>query len=165
MGKFLATAGVVVYFTAVLLVLAAALPGLVSSRAAANAAMAAGALRTINTAAATYAQTYKNGFPSDLRVLGSPPAGSAPGCNTADLMDPYMARGEKNGYRFEYRPGPRRETPAENCTGPGVDSYVVIARPIRYEQTGRRSFFTDQDGVIRFTVEDREPTWQDAVVQ
>lgn len=128
---------------------------------AANDASAAGSLRTINTAAGTYQDTYNNGFPPILAVLAPPPAGIAPNCNAADLIDSVLASGQKHGYAFVYRPGPPVEKAGASCTIPGIKSYTVTARPLKFDRTGRRSFFTDESGVIRWTPDDRPATAQD----
>jgi hypothetical protein len=121
-------------------------------------------LRTINTAAVTYASTYGNGFPPSLAVLGAPAAG-APDCRKSDLVDPAMAAyGNafvRTGYLYEYRPGPPVvERPAPGCP-PGVPSYTITARPLKYGKTGSRSFFTDETAIIRGTSENRAATAND----
>jgi hypothetical protein len=92
------------------------------------------ALRTINTAALTYASTYENGLPPSLAVLGAPATG-APDCKKADLTDPVMAADGnafvRTGYLYEYRPGPPVEKPVPGCP-PGVKSYTASARPLKY---------------------------------
>jgi len=112
----------------------------------ANEASAVYNLRNINTAAATYADTYHRGFPSSLKVLG-PPAGGRPSDETgADLIDSVLAEGRKSGYSFRYK--------ASTSRGDGpADTYTVNADPITPGWTGRRYFFTDQTGVIRFDTE------------
>ena len=54
------------------------------------------------------------------------------------------------GYGYEYRADGGK--------------YVIVARPNKFKNTGRRSFFTDESGVIRFTAEDRAATAQDRPV-
>ncbi|MBI2956103.1 MAG: hypothetical protein HYY26_02200 [Acidobacteria bacterium] len=130
----------------------------------ANESTAAGSLRTINTAAVVYNDTYKNGFPPNLSVLGPPPAASEPSCQAADLIDPTLLTGEKNGYAFVYTPGPPVGDPVAGCPV-GVESYTVSARPLRYEKTGVRSFFSDESAVLRWTPEDRAATVNDEPVQ
>ncbi len=136
-------------------------PGLLdrvsSSRLHANEASAIGSLRTLNTAAVTYASTYPDvGFPPSLEVLGGDdedePSSTRSKLVAASLTTaPY----EKSGYRFSYRPG----------GGSPIAAYTIIVRPIDFGTTGKRSFFTDESGVIRYTDDAREPTVQDKPLQ
>ena len=64
---------------------------------------AMGALRTYNTAIATYHSTYPDaGFPSSLEVLGT---GDESGRDHACLVDAMLSTPpyEKSGYRFTYQ--------------------------------------------------------------
>lgn len=124
-----------------------------------NEAAAVGSLRTYNTALVTYSSAYPElGFPSSLAVLG----GAAP-CDTATaehacLVDPTLGTEpfERSGYRFSYQ---------SNANGRPGTSYILIARPITVNVTGKRSFLTDESGVIRYTEEDRDPTTEDPPLQ
>ncbi len=111
-------------------------------------ASAIGSLRTLNTALVTYAATYPDvGFAKDLAALG----GNGGDANGAGLIDSVLASGEKSGYRFELH--------SSGAT------YEIVARPIRFGETGKRNFFTDETGVIRFTSEDRPATAADRPLQ
>ncbi|MCL6482029.1 MAG: prepilin-type N-terminal cleavage/methylation domain-containing protein [Firmicutes bacterium] len=124
----------------ILIIAAIAIPNLLRSRMAANEASAVGSLRTLNTAAVTYASQC-GGFPPDLPNMGPP----ANGCTTADLIDQVLASGSKSGYRFLYL--------AADADGDGnMDTYTIQANPITPGVTGTRFFFTDQSGVIRANV-------------
>jgi hypothetical protein len=110
-------------------------------------AAAVGSMRTFNTAMVTYASTYpERGFPRSLEQLG----GQGNSADHAGLLDESLTTPpfEKSGYRFTYQPD-------------GNASYAVVARPAKYEEGTKKSFFTDQSGVIRYTEEDREPTAAD----
>lgn len=120
------------------------------------------ALRTLNTALTTYASTYTDvGYPENLSALGEPPPGRPCGPSGACLVARALACRDtffciENGYVFTY-----------TRTG-GVAtgrSYTIRARPINYGVSGRRSFFTDESGVIRFTTEDRAATAADPPLQ
>src|SRR5260370_4411356 len=63
-------------FAVVLLLLAIAVPNLLRSRMAANEANTVGSLRTLNTAAVTYLDTYAH-YPRSLESFGSSPSGIA----------------------------------------------------------------------------------------
>jgi hypothetical protein len=117
-------------------------------------ASAVASLRTINTAQITYASTYDVSYSSSLAELGPPPPGAVPTASAAGLIDEVLARGIKNGYRFIYTPGPRNSKGA-------IPGYTLTARPLEYTHQNRRSFFTDETGVIRSTQEDRNATAQD----
>lgn len=125
-----------------------------------DSASAVGSLRTIHAAAITYASTYNNGYPPTLAAIAPPAGGSTLNCNAAGLIDEVLAGGRKNGYVFDYKPGEPVETPARGCT-PGVQGYIITARPLKYGQTGMYNYFTDASGVIRNTSEDRPATKED----
>lgn len=129
-------------------------------------ASATATLRTLNTAQTLYAETYGAGFTNTLTKLG-PPASGQPNASHADLVDLLLSGGVeggtatsfvKSGYRFVYTAG------AADADG-RIRTYTITARPIAYKQSGVRSFFTDQTGVIRATSEDRAATARDAVLQ
>ena len=118
-----------------------------------NEASAVGTMRTYVTALTTYAVTYPDiGYPLKLDALGvNEEAGSSP--DHSGLLDSRLSSPpyEKSGYRFRYR---RRSQ----------EEFTIVARPIKYGETGTRSFFADEAGVIRYTEEDREPSSWDAVL-
>jgi hypothetical protein len=123
------------------------IPCMVSSKVAANEASSVSAMRTIRTAQSSYAERYpRKGFAAALWELGPPPG--------ADLIDQQLASGTRFGYSFNMIAAPA------DATG-RVAQYTVLARPLTFGQTGRRSLFADTSGVIRSTVEDRAPTPQD----
>jgi hypothetical protein len=114
-------------------------------------------LRTLNFAQQEYARTYPHkGHAMTLDVLGPPPQGSQPSENAADLIDRYMATGQRQekGYRFMFIPGAPDQSGA-------VTGYRIVARPLEYGRTGWRSFYTDESAVIRATTENRLATAQD----
>ena len=126
----------------ILIIAAIAIPNLLRSRIAANEASAVGSMRTINTAEVTYASTYPDqGFASSLGVLGG--TGSTATSDSALLLDNVLGCGttcKKSGYQFAV---------AISGTAP-VPYYSATGEPITEDQTGKRRFFTDASGVIRF---------------
>jgi len=143
----------------VMIVAAIAIPNLLHARIAANEASAVGSLRSVNTAAITYAARFENGFPSSLDVLGGGTASDST-CNHAAMLDPSLVSGRKFGYIFTYTPqfpdgatapviSPKAA--AQGCTAGGASGYTVTADPMQFGKSGRRSFYTDQSGVIRFS--------------
>lgn len=134
-----------------------AIPGSVRSRTSANESSAVGALRTLNTSAVTYAESYpKTGFPERIAAFGPPTPGAQPSPAAADLLDSRIACTDpsclKFGYRFTY---------TLTAKGPPGSAYAYVARPVEYGRVGIRSFFTDQSGVIRWTRDDRPATVAD----
>ncbi|HUN87739.1 MAG TPA: hypothetical protein VMU28_03050 [Terriglobales bacterium] len=124
-----------------------------------NEESAVGSLRTINTAVVTYSATFPDiGLPDSLENLGSRANDNRddrePDPDGAGLIDDVLSSPpfQKSGYRFTY-----------NKTS--VSEYSVAARPLRYGSDGRKSFFTDQSGVIRETSEDRDATVDDPPLQ
>jgi type II secretory pathway pseudopilin PulG len=97
-------------------------------------------LRTINTCAWSFANQHpEQGFPTALAALG--PAGS--GCLEERFLD-----GEELDYGFNYLPGAPDDTGA-------IATYAVSARPLRYARGSRRSFFSDDSAIIRYTDQER----------
>lgn len=125
---------------AVILIIAAiAIPNFIQSKERANESSAAESLRAVNTANVVYSTTYGIGFSPDMPSL----AGSGAVSQTAaQLLDPVLAAGTKNGYTFVYTAG------ATDSTG-SVTTYSVTADPISQNYTGMRHFYTDQTSVIR----------------
>lgn len=110
----------------ILIIAAIAIPNLLRSKTAANEASAVGTTRLIVTCAVVY-QTGRAVFPANLDEMG--PTGD--GC-----LDDVAASGSKSGYTFSYLP-----------TNSG---FTITATPTSCERTARRTFFTDETGVIRF---------------
>lgn len=134
----------------ILIIAAIAIPNLLRSRIAANEASAVGSLRSINTAEVTYASTYPlAGFAPDLNTLG-PGAitNNAATSSNAILLDGVLgcAAGTgtgactKSGYTFSITAG----------TGTPLSTYSASAQPVTADQTGKRYFYTDASGVIRY---------------
>ena len=130
----------------ILIIAAIAIPNLLRSRMAANEASAVGSIRSVNTAEVTFASTYPAvGFASTLTALTGA-AGVCSGTNGATstnacLLDSVLGAGTKSGYTFAVG--------GASGTVPNV-TYTVNGDPITRGQTGQRSFFSDQSGVIRY---------------
>jgi prepilin-type N-terminal cleavage/methylation domain-containing protein len=138
----------------ILIIAAIAIPNLLRSRIAANEASAVGSLRSINTAEVTYSSTYPlNGFAPDLMTLGP---GSSAGNTTANSTNAILLDGVlgcstgtsstgcvKSGYTFILSgPAPTATTPSP--------TYQSNANPVTVDQTGKRFFYSDASGVIRY---------------
>jgi type IV pilus assembly protein PilA len=114
-----------------------AIPSLIQSRMAANETSAIGSLRLIAKGMEIYrvkAMGGSNAYPTDFRVLGSmsPPE-----------LDEVLATGSKSGYLFS--------------GGGTASNFEISAVPMRYGSTGRRSFYVDASGVLRFTENNGNP--------
>jgi type IV pilus assembly protein PilA len=126
---------------AIILIMAAiAVPNYLRSRLVANESSAAQSLRTINTAAVTYASTYTAvGYPPNLGALGgATPCSAAPA--NACLLDSVLSGGTKAGYSFVF---------AGDGNTPSV-GYTLSATPVSLGISGQRMFCTDATSVIRY---------------
>jgi type IV pilus assembly protein PilA len=72
-------------------------------------------------------------FATTLAELG-PPASGGPGPQAADLIPSALAVGDKDGYVFTMTATP--------------SGYTLNANPKVFNTSGRRTFFTDQNGLI-----------------
>jgi prepilin-type N-terminal cleavage/methylation domain-containing protein len=126
----------------ILIIAAIALPNLMVARMSANEASAVQSLRTIQSAETAYATTFPAvGFSATLADLSG---GTGAGCTAtpaqACLIDAILASGNKSGYVISW-------------TGDGLTpsvSYTVNADPSVRGSSGRRSFFSNYPGVIRY---------------
>lgn len=145
-GNGMATAGLVMGYGVfamipfVLIIAAIAIPNLLRARIAANEASAVASIRTINTAELSYRSEFSAvGFTCRLASLGGS-SGTASSAEQAQLIDDGLASGQKSGYRFAL----------ENCVNTDTDhKYQVVAYPLVANQTGRRTFCSDESGVIK----------------
>lgn len=130
-GKGMAIAGIVLgglmigSAVPIGVIAAIAVPNLMASRRAANEAAAIGTLRKISSAQATYLST----------VGGQRSFGSLDELVENGMLEQKLAAGTYYGYRFEVEPA--------------GDSFVATATPMEYPNTGTRSFYIAEDGVVR----------------
>lgn len=130
---------------AIILVIAAiAIPNFLSSRMSANESSAVVSVRTVSTAETAYSTLYGAiGYSSALADLGDGGSSNCVASTTqACLIDSLLANGTKSGYSFTY---------ANDGNTPSV-GYTVHADPTARGQTGRRSFFSNQPGEIRYNL-------------
>jgi hypothetical protein len=115
----------------------------------------AASIRTIHTSCRVYAETYSTlGFPRRLDQLGSPPQGQQGSPEHSGLIDDVLASGRKSGHEFSYIAEPRDK-------GGRTVGYRLSVRPQTYGITGRRSYYADATGTIRFTDENRPASTSD----
>ena len=116
----------------ILIILAIAVPKLGSARMNANEMAVIRELQTINTMQVQYMSQFQR-FATTLAELG-PPTSGGPGPQAADLIPQALAGGDKDGYIFTLTATP--------------SGYTLNANPKVFNTSGRRTFFTDQNGLI-----------------
>jgi prepilin-type N-terminal cleavage/methylation domain-containing protein len=118
------------------IIAAIAIPNLLASRRASNEASAIASVRTVGTAQATFLSTVGNNtaYAADLAALRG-----------ADLIDATLASGTKTGYGFA------------STSVAGSVAYTTTATPSS-ANTGTRSFFSNESGVIRALAGSTAPT-------
>lgn len=102
------------------------------------------ALERLRNALLTYRRTYGR-LPGELRVLG-PPASGPVGGETAGLVEPEYLSERYAGYRILYRPV--RPAGEAGTTAP-PQTFVLLAVPVDYPRSGRRSFHLSAEGELR----------------
>jgi len=119
---------------AIILVIAAiAAPKLASARQLAMEMAATKQIGTVHTAQTQYFSQFGK-FAETLTQLGPPASGTA-GPAAADLIPGDFALGEKTGFKF--------------TVTASKEGYTIVAVPTMFNQTGRRTFYSDQTLVIR----------------
>jgi hypothetical protein len=102
------------------------------------------ALERLRNALLTYRRTYGR-FPGDLRALGPPTSGAA-GAGAAGLVEPEYLAERYAGFRIFYRPvRPAGEAAADAPP----QTFVLLAAPVDYPRSGRRSFHLTAEGELR----------------
>ncbi len=146
----------------ILIIAAIAIPNLMRSRMAANESSAVGSVRTINTSMVAYAAAFPDsGYAAALTNLGGAVGGCLPGTvatiASACLIDPTLSAGAKSGYLFAAAGG--------NAVNGVNTTYTVTALPGTVGQTGNRGFYSDQSGVIRYSLTGTAPTTASSPLQ
>jgi type IV pilus assembly protein PilA len=150
-GQGMAVAGLVLGYIQlallpfILIIAAIAIPNILRARMAANEASAVGTLRTYNTAMVTYASACPDvGYPPSLENLGP----GSRDCNHLSVVDASLAEQTpvKNGYHFIYRQ-------VGISDGSARTRYALAADPVAPGTSGVRHFYTDESGVIRYSLE------------
>jgi type IV pilus assembly protein PilA len=131
----------------ILIIAAIAIPNLLKSKMAANESSAVGSIRTINTGQVTYAAGCPNiGFSATLSELNT----GAICASGTGIIDSVLSSTKKSGYKFTYTPG--------TAVNSIVYTYTSNAVPASVGTTGQRGFYSDQTGVIRYTLDGSAPT-------
>jgi prepilin-type N-terminal cleavage/methylation domain-containing protein len=133
----------------ILIIAAIAIPSLMRSRMAANESGAAQSVRTIITGESTYAAGCPDiGFSATLKELNTG-AICASGKNIIDSVLGGADPSFKSGYTFVYTP---------IAAGGSNTQYTIVGLPIAVGISGTRGFYSDQTGVIRYSLDGTAPT-------
>jgi hypothetical protein len=160
-GEGMATAGLVMGYVSVaiiplIVILAAiAIPNLLRARMAANESAAASTVRTVNTAQLAYATKYPaKGYALNLSTLGPGPSGvcadaegtEAHAClldgavGAARCVDGVWCFNRQGGYMYLMKAA---------CSEGTCSDYMMLATPITPGSTGKRSFCSTSDAIVR----------------
>ena len=112
----------------ILIIMGMAIPQLTDAKMRALELGALKAISTIHTAEAQYQSQYGR-YASTLAELG-PPATGASSAAGAGLISGGLASGQKSGYKYSLQP-----------TDVG---YTISANPVAFNNTGKRTFYSDQ---------------------
>ena len=127
----------------ILIIAAIAIPNLLRARMSANEASAAGSVRSINNAEASYNAAYSNvGFSTSLPALGGINP-CTPSSSSGCFIDTVLSNGNKSGYSFAVQVGSIPPVGGLNL------SYSVIATPQTLGVSGTRYFCSFEDFVLR----------------
>lgn len=118
----------------ILVLLGIMLPQVNKIRMNGNETRAIAEVRTLNLAQTQFSSQFGR-FANSLSELGPATGGGAEGPSASGLIPGDLAKGVSNGYNFA-------------LTGTNGASYTIIATPAAYGSTGRRTFYSDQAGVI-----------------
>jgi type IV pilus assembly protein PilA len=141
------------------IIAAIAIPGLLRARMAGNESSAIGSMRSISSGNATFSSSCgSGGYAVSLAALGAAPVGSqgfiSPDINPAVVGAGAADQVDKSGYGVNLAVGITATVVAtagetcNNAAGGAVATYFAEAHPLSLDQTGRRSFGTDQRGTV-----------------
>ncbi len=132
------------------IIAAIAIPSLLRARIAANEAAAIADVRTMEVAQATFAAASGGALATPECLLN--PASCLPAGATVSgpLLAAERLPGTRQGYRFEFHPGP--------SAGTGLAAYAYTAEPLVPNSTGRRAFCVDSSRGVCWVVRPAEST-------
>ena len=135
-----------IVMSVILILMTLAIPQMLKLRKQANETSAVQSVRTIGNAELQYNQAYPaNGFSCSLTTMGGTP-GTAPSSQSAEVLSPDLAGGNKSGYTFN----------VTNCTKVTVNNqdmytgFQVTAVPTSVGRTGDRGYCMDANNLIKF---------------
>lgn len=131
------------------IVAAIAIPSLLRAKVSANESGTLGNLRTLAAAQEAYRQANGGSYEGQPRCLAIP-AQCLPGYSGRTFLEESLAaeRVTRYGYVLRFFPGPAAPTDATRQSPTSVTSFVWIAQPLNFPQTGVRSFCIDHSGMI-----------------
>lgn len=112
-------------------------------------------LRQIVNALEVYRSRY-DGYPVSLAYLG-PPAEGSPSKDAADLIPASLTMGDAGEYLLAYA--------ASEPSQDGLTAFYLLAGPREFRETPQRRFYVDQSGRVRYTLERRNATADDPVLE
>ena len=140
----------------ILIIAAIAIPSLMRAKMAANEAGAGESVRTITTGETTYAAACPDvGYSLTLQELNT--GAICPGGK--NIIDDLLGASDpsfKGGYKFTYTP---------NASGGLNTTFTIVGLPTSPGITGDRGFFSDQTGVIRYSLDGTAPTITSSALQ
>jgi type IV pilus assembly protein PilA len=122
-----------VVIAVIAVILAVALPMFKAARLNGVETMVVREIQTIGTAQTQYQSQFGN-YADTLAQLGPPINGVAEGPAAARLIPASLSSGEKDGYLFVMTTNPA--------------GFAVNANPKVFGNSGRRTFYLDQDGIV-----------------
>ena len=127
----------------ILIIAAIAIPSFMRAKIAANESSAVSSVHAVTTAEISYSTLFSDiGFSVKLADLGTGGVSPCPGTATAScFIDPVLAAGTKSGYTFTY---------LQDGSSTPSTAYTVNADPVIPNVTGQKSFYADQNNVIRY---------------
>ncbi len=135
-----------IVMSVMLIIMTFAVPQLLKLRKQSQELSAVQSLRAIGQAELQYNSQYPaNGFSCSLASLGGDPKTGAPSAQSAQLIAPDLASGQKAGYTFAFT----------NCTKVTVNnqdmytSYEITAVPQAVGKTGDNGYCADENNTIR----------------
>ena len=135
-----------IVMSVMLILMTLAIPQLLKLRKTAAETSAIQSVRTIGQAEIQYNSAYpQNGFSCSLATMGGVPGSGAPSNQAAQVLDPTLASGQKQGYTFNIT----------NCTKVTVNNtdmytgYEVTAVPTSVGKSGDRGFCMDENNIIK----------------
>jgi type IV pilus assembly protein PilA len=117
----------------ILIIAAIAVPKLSNQRQNAQEMAAIQQIRTLHQSLIQYYGQFGR-YANSLAELG-PPASGSPGPQASDLIPKSLADGRGTGYLFTLTGTP--------------SGYTINANPEQFGSSGRRTFYSDQSGVVR----------------
>jgi type IV pilus assembly protein PilA len=112
----------------------------------ANETSAVQSIKKINTVESVYREAHpQKGYACALADFNWAPQGEQQP-QPDQMIDDLLAYGQKSGYTFLLNCGPATRMNNVNH----YSSYIIVAVPISFNHSGRRTFCSDQNGQIRF---------------